>query len=72
MGQGAGDKLFRDISFHLHELVGSHKFVKMDENPAKRNCYCGAEEWLFSKRYPRIGEPKTSWRRMHPIKLKHL
>lgn len=27
----------------------------------KRRCKCGAEEWLFSKSYPAIGEAKYTW-----------
>lgn len=33
----------------------------------KRQCVrCQREEWVMSKPYPRIGEPKYTWRVMWP------
>jgi len=38
----------------------------------KRKCKngCGAEEWVFSKPYPMIGEAKYSWRDMSRKRFK--
>lgn len=36
-------------------------------NTGKRQCLrCGQEQWLFTKPYPRVGEPATRWRDMAP------
>jgi hypothetical protein len=44
--------------------VKGHKFTVFGDG-LKRLCdHCGREEWVFSKPYPLIGEPKYSWRDM--------
>jgi hypothetical protein len=38
---------------------------RWDQREAKRTCSrCGREEWLFQRRFPRVGEPALSWQEM--------
>ncbi len=37
----------------------------------KRMCKrCGEEEWLMTNRFPKVGEPQSSWQSMNFNKLK--
>lgn len=50
--------------------VGNHAFVSFDDGLKRKCSCCGREEWLFSKPYPAVGDPKYSWREMPFDRLK--
>lgn len=54
------------VRYGIHEIFNTHEFHPLKSNSAKKMCDCGAEDWLFSKRYPKIDELKYSWKRMYP------
>lgn len=54
-------KLFSWIKrFRKHQ----HVWDKVDDNPFKRRCPCGREEWLFTTAYPSTDRPSAEWRDM--------
>lgn len=44
-------------------LFHKHKY-RYECDGLKRFCDCGAEDWVMSKPYPKIGEPKYYWKNM--------
>jgi len=53
----------RNIFKALRELIHRHKFAYIRDGYV-RICDCGQEEWMMSKPYPRVGEPKYTWKDM--------
>lgn len=57
----------------FYPTIGNNHRWLYEEGRCKRTCSrCGQHEWVFSKKYPRIGEPASSWRKMNHDELRWL
>ncbi len=55
------------MNFFKRNFHFTHTWITDVDNPGKRRCWCGEEEWLFSKPYPEVGEPKYFWINVNDI-----
>jgi hypothetical protein len=49
--------------------MGFHEFETFADGLKRKYRHCDREDWLMSKPYPKIGEPKYSWKKMWPYEF---